>query len=186
MADAQLLAQHALDRLVFVDESGVDERDGRRRFGYAVRGRRATLKFRAGRGQRQSLVGALGLDGMIAVRSVTGTTNAAEFLDFILTCLLPRCTPWPGPRSVLVLDNASIHKAPELRTVLLRAGVFILFLPAYTPQLNPLELVWNQVKSRLKRFGDLPLRQRLWQPLLPSVAADQLANFRSCGWGAVE
>ncbi|TFK66420.1 hypothetical protein BDN72DRAFT_740552, partial [Pluteus cervinus] len=64
---------------------------------------------------RYSLVAALGLNGYLAARPVEGALDAAEFLDFIVEEVLPEMNPFPQDRSVLALDNCSIHKSEVLR-----------------------------------------------------------------------
>ena len=65
--------------------------------------------------------------------------------------MLPYCTPYPGPRSVLILDNASIHKSTRLQELCEEYGVLLKFLPPYSPDFNPIEATFNDIKAWIKR-----------------------------------
>jgi transposase len=65
--------------------------------------------------------------------------------------VLPYCSPCPGPRSVLILDNASIHKSTRLRELCEQYGVELRFLPPYPPDYNPIEATFNDIKAWIKR-----------------------------------
>lgn len=64
---------------------------------------------------------------------------------------MPLCNPYPGPLSVLVLDNAKIHRGAELLELVDRFGVRIEFLPPYSPDLNPIEEAFSQIKHFIRR-----------------------------------
>jgi|ERR1700690_1726880 transposase len=67
---------------------------------------------------------------------------------------MPKCNPYPGPLSVLVLDNAKIHHGDELLELADRFGVRIEYLPPYSPDLNPIEEAFSKVKHFLRRHQD--------------------------------
>src|SRR5579871_5611447 len=96
------------------------------------------------------------LDGYITYDLVHGSYNAELFNNFIQNQVLPLCNPYPGPRSILVMDNARIHKSEvgttsntcishrktnfkDLRNMCREAQVELKFLPPYSPDLNPIE-----------------------------------------------
>ena len=68
-----------------------------------------------------------------------GSYTQETFNKFVSDKLLPICSPFPGPRSVLILDNATIHRSLELRIKCEEAGVLLEFLPPYSPDFNPIE-----------------------------------------------
>ena len=65
--------------------------------------------------------------------------------------MLPNCTPYPGPRSIIILDNASIHKSTRLRELYERSGVILEFLPLYLPDFNLIEAIFKDLKAWIKR-----------------------------------
>ena len=68
---------------------------------------------------------------------------------------MPLCSPFPGPMSVLVMDNARIHHGDEILELADRYGVRIEYLPPYSPDLNPIEEAFSQIKSFIRRNNDV-------------------------------
>ena len=99
--------------LVFIDETGSDKRNALRKFGYALRGQRATSHTILSRGRRISAIGAMCSSGMFDCYTVDGTVDADEFYKF-MQGLLKHRMPFNGsnPNSVVVLDNCTIHHVP--------------------------------------------------------------------------
>ena len=85
---------------------------GQRNYGYAPKGQRARSKVTTRQAPNLSLLPALTVDGYIVCNVYEGSVNQNVFAEFIEHDLLPLCNPYPGPRSVIVLDNARVHKAP--------------------------------------------------------------------------
>ncbi|KAI0054488.1 hypothetical protein BV25DRAFT_1783481, partial [Artomyces pyxidatus] len=98
-----------------------DRTTGRRR-GRAPRGQRAEMHQAFVRGQRYSLVAAISLDGYLAARVLPGSVDSFDFFDFIAEDLLPNMNPWPDARSVLIVDNCSIHHTEALAQLMHDAG----------------------------------------------------------------
>jgi len=99
------------EQLVFIDESAANERTMDRKFGWAPIGLPAREIRPAKRSERWSILPAYTLDGYITYDIVHGSYNAELFRIFIENKVLPLCSPFPGPRSVLIMDNASIHRS---------------------------------------------------------------------------
>jgi transposase len=137
-------------QFVFVDESGCDKRIGKRRTGWAPSGVTPVQVARFKREKRYQILPAYTQDGIILARVFQGSTNAAVFEDFIEE-LLPSCNPWPGKRSVLVMDNASIHHTARIKQMCDDAGVKLVYLPPYSPDLNPIEEFFAELKAFIKR-----------------------------------
>jgi transposase len=140
------LAGIAPERLVFLDESGIDTRLIRTQ-ARAPRGDRATGRVPWKR-RRLTLIGALGLSGMVATMTVAAATDAAVFLGFIEGVLAPALQRRPD--AVVVLDNLSAHKTPAVRAAFDRAGISHRYLPAYSPDFNPIEPCWAKLKAHLR------------------------------------
>jgi hypothetical protein len=106
-------------RFVFLDETGIDARLTRT-YARAARGRRATGKVPWSRWERLTVLGALGLDGVVAAMSVAAATGTAVFLAFVEQVLVPALEERPG--AIVVMDNLAAHKAEAVRAALGRAG----------------------------------------------------------------
>ncbi|KAG9120463.1 hypothetical protein FRC07_004043 [Ceratobasidium sp. 392] len=140
-------------QLVFVDESSVDRRTTYRGYGYARRNEPAVRRAFRVRGARYSILPALTDKGIIALRVVKGSFTAASFREFIELCL-DNMQPFPANRSVIVMDNCLIHKSPETLNMIVERGMRYIFLPPYSPDLNPIEFAFSSIKSKLRRDGD--------------------------------
>jgi transposase len=141
------------DQIISVDESGSDERTGDRVYGYSQRGTKAVVHRWLQSRKRVSVLPAYTIDGYIASTTFEGTCTAEIFQSFIIDTLLPLCNPFPAPRSVIILDNASIHHAAmhEIESACLRKGVWIKYLPPYSPDLNPVEESFQDLKALIRR-----------------------------------
>jgi transposase len=136
--------------LVYVDESGCDERIGFRRTAWSPLGVAPVQVARFRREQRYQILPAYVQDGIILVRVFQGSTDAAVFEDFIEQ-LLPHCGKWPEPKSVLVMDNASFHHTERIEQMCTDVGIKLVYLPTYSPDLNPIEEFFAELKTFIKR-----------------------------------
>ncbi len=134
-------------RLVFLDESGIDTRLTRTH-ARAPRGRRAHGQVPGGHWHRLTLIGALTLDGVCAAMAVAAATTTAVFRAFVEQALVPALRGRPG--AIVVMDNLAAHKAATVREALDRAGLGLRYLPAYSPDMNPIEQAWSKLKARLR------------------------------------
>ncbi|HRQ89586.1 MAG TPA: IS630 family transposase [Bacteroidia bacterium] len=135
-------------RLVFLDESGAKTNMTRLR-GRSPRGRRLHAAAPCGRWRSTTMVGAVRQDGTTACMVVEGALNAEIFRAYVKDVLLSALRPG----DILVMDNLSSHKDRSALRMLGEAGVSVRFLPAYSPDLNPIELMWSKVKSWLRKAG---------------------------------
>jgi len=143
--------QYNSDQLVFLDESASNERTGDRKYGWSPIGLICEQSRPLKRSERWSVLPALTHDGYLNWITVQGSINAELFLEFVREQVLPYCSAYPGPRSVLILDNASIHKSAELRCMCEEKGVLLKFLPPYSPDFNPIENTFKDLKAWIKR-----------------------------------
>ncbi|KAL4258543.1 Transposase IS630-like protein [Pleurotus pulmonarius] len=151
---AKVNAHYVAEQIVVVDESSKDERTLYRRYGRAPVGQRADLAAPFVRGERYSLVAAMGLEGYLATRVVEGSVDGDEFMDFIINEVLPKMNRFPLPNSVLIMDNCAIHKSSILRELIEDQGIVLVFLPPYSPDLNPIEESFSCVKAWIRRHWD--------------------------------
>ena len=110
------------------------------------------------RGTRYTTIPVLTLDGIHDVLITEGTRNGERFAKFVKDVLLPHLMPFNGinPCSVVIMDNASIHHVHEVTNLIeTQAGAKLLFLPPYSPDLNPAEGVFSQIKSIMKENDKL-------------------------------
>jgi hypothetical protein len=137
-------------QLVYVDESGCDKRIGFRRTGWSPLGVAPVQVAKFHHGQRSQILPAYAQDGILLTRVFTGSTDAVVFEDFIGQ-LLQHCGRWPEPKSVLIMDNASFHHSERVKQMCSEAGVKVLLLPPYSPDLNPIEEFFAELKAYTKR-----------------------------------
>jgi len=120
-----------------------------RLFGYTRRGKRLPKARQYLRGKKLNLLSAISYNlGLAAYRITDENTTATDFNDFILEQVLP-LVPIGG---AIILDNASFHKSIELQAAVESQGRFLIFLPAYSPIFNPIELSYGFIKSELRRL----------------------------------
>ena len=183
-SDPAGVAGIAPERLVFLDECGVLTNMARLH-GRSPRGERARGLVPCGRWERLTVLGALGHEGVIAAMGVEAGTSAAVFHAYLDGVLLPELRR-AKPDAVLVMDNLGAHKAPAVRALLDASGFAHRYLPAYSPDLNPIEPIWAKVKADLRRVAARTvdaLRQALGPALASVTPQDAAGCFRHCGYG---
>jgi hypothetical protein len=114
------------------------------------------------RGQRYQILPAYSQDGILLARVFKGSTDGDVFEDF-LERLLPHCGRWPEPKSVLVIDNASFHRTERVEQMCNDTGVKLAYLPPYSPDLNPIEEFFAELKVFIKKH---------WQTFEDSLEQD--------------
>jgi transposase len=169
-----------LARLVFVDESGA-KTNMTRRYGRAIAGQRAVDDTPSGHWCTTTMLSSVRLDGSTACMVVDGATTKDIFEAYVEQILLP--TIQAG--DIVVLDNLSAHKSQRARELIESAGAELWYLPAYSPDLNPIEKMWSKVKSILRT-----LKARTKETLIHAIATalemvtanDAKGWFESCGY----
>jgi transposase len=167
--------------LVFVDESGVAT-DMARRYGRAPGGARAPGAVPYGRWERLTIFGGLTLAGLAACMSVEGAADTAAVVAFTEHVLVPALRPG----QTVVMDNLAPHKAPRVRALIEAAGCRLVFLPPYSPDLNPIEPAWAKLKALLRGLGARTLgalEAALTTHVDAITPADAAGFFRHCGYG---
>jgi transposase len=140
-------------QFVYVDESGCDRRAGFRRTGWSPLGVTPVQISKFHRDQRYQILPAYAQDGIVLSRVFKGSTDAQIFEDFIEQ-LLRHCNRWPEPKSILVMDNASFHRTERIKQICQESGVKLIYLPPYSPDLNPIEEFFAELKQFIKRRWD--------------------------------
>lgn len=149
--------------------------------GRAPKGERLVAKAPHGHWQTTTLIAALGIEGIRCSAVVDGAVNGDIFESFVEQVLVPELRPG----DVVVMDNLSSHKRARTRRLIERAGAELVFLPPYSPDYNPIEMVFSKVKQLLRSLG-CRTRDALWnamQPVLDQITSEDALNcFRHCGY----
>ncbi|WP_249689061.1 IS630 family transposase [Microvirga sp. 3-52] len=169
-----------VDRLVFLDESGVTTKMARPH-ARAPRGQRAYGSIPLGSWQRLTVWGALACEGLVATMSIEASTSPPVLLAYLEQVLVPKLRQ-VKPNAILLMDNLRPHHATEVRDLLDRAGIGLLYLPRYSPEFNPIEHAWAKVKERLKAKAarSLEALEALEAELKPALNAITAKDAR--GW----
>ena len=133
-------------RLVFLDESGVNT-DMTRRYARAKNGQRANDHTPLNTGKTTTIVSSVRTDGTTVPIFLSGSLNGETFKDYIEQHLAP--TLHEG--DIVVMDNLRCHKVKGIKQAIEKAGAHILYLPPYSPDLNPIEQMWSKIKSLLRK-----------------------------------
>ncbi len=171
------------ERLVFLDESGALT-NLIRLYGWSPRGERASGTAPCGRWERVTILGALGLEGILGAMSIAAATDGAVFHAYLEQVLLPELRR-VKPDAVLVMDNLNAHKTAAVRALLDGAGFTYRYLPSYSPDLNPIELAWAKMKAGLRRAAARTvdgLHAALGPTLDAITAQDAQGFFRHAGY----
>ena len=168
--------------LVFLDETGA-KTNMARTHGYAPRGRRLEGAVPYRRWQTTTFVGALRAEGFLAPLVVDGAITGELFEAYVRRVLVPELRVG----DVVVLDNLSCHRRTGVREALEGKGCTLLLLPAYSPDLNPIELAFSKLKRLLRKAAARTV-EALWEAigrLLDCFSAQECRNFiRHAGYPA--
>lgn len=171
----------AVENLIFVDECGCHPGIGPLR-GWAPKGVPLVGPEQVyARKQHVSIIGAIGIDGPIARATVRGGVGSKEFRRFVERQLIPHLRPG----HVVCLDNLNAHKNKRVRELIEDAGATILFLPPYSPDLNPIEAAWSKLKHLVRRSvaRTVPkLRQAIYRAWRHLTASNAEGWFSYCGY----
>jgi transposase len=172
----------ATESLVFVDETWASTAMARL-YGRAPVGERLVDYVPHGHWQTTTFVAALRLDGLTAPLVIDGAVNGDLFVAYVEQVLVPALRPG----DVVVMDNLSCHKRARVRELIEGAGCTLLYLPPYSPDLNPIELAFAKLKALLRKAGKRTMDE-LWNFLgeaLDAFSPEECRNyFRHCGYHA--
>jgi transposase len=173
-------AQVDPERLVFVDEMGTNTSLSPV-YAWAPKGRRAYCSVPRNRGKNTTLLSSMSLFGMGPSLAVDGPTDGDVFETYIERVLAP--TLRAG--QVVVMDNLSAHKGERVRELIEHRGCELLYLPPYSPDLNPIEEAFSKIKGILRK-AEARTREALVEAMGRALSAvgghDARGFFNHCGY----
>jgi transposase len=149
--------------------------------GRAPRGERVHAQAPCGRWQTTTMISSIRLDGSTACMTIAGPTDTEVFRSYIEKVLGP--TLRSG--DIVVMDNLAPHKSDPTLELITQTGAQVLFLPAYSPDLNPIEKMWSKIKTLLRSAEARTPEQLIdavGAALSKVTAKDALGWFVSCGY----
>lgn len=168
--------------LIFIDETWASTKMTRSR-GRSPRGRRLVMKVPHGHWKTTTFIAGLRIGGLTAPTVVDGAVNGDIFEAYVRQQLVP--TLKAG--DIVVMDNLTSHKRVGVREAIEAAGAKLLFLPPYSPDLNPIELAFSKLKALLRKAGERSIAG-LWHllgRLLDEFSPQECSNFLAhCGYRA--
>ncbi len=167
-------------KLVFLDETAVTTNMTRLR-GRSARGTRCLAHAPHGHWKTTTFIAGLRCDEVSAPLVIDGPLDGAMFLAWVRECLCPSLSAG----DVVVADNLSSHKVAGVQEALQAVGARILYLPPYSPDLNPIEKLFAKLKAMLRKAGKRTV-EALWEEvgvLLDTVSPMECRHyFASCGY----
>ena len=175
--------QPSLDasRLVFIDETAVTTKMVRH-YGRSPRGERLVAKVPHGHWKTMTLITALRINSLTAPYVIDDAMDGPAFLAYVEQVLAPTL----NKGDIVFMDNLRTHKVDGVREAIETVGATLRYLPAYSPDLNPIELAFAKLKAALRK-GAASTVEALWKligKLLKKFAPEECANyFRHAGYG---
>ena len=161
-------------RLVFIDETWA-KTNMTRTHGRCARGQRLVDRVPHGHWKTMTFLAALRCDRIDAPFVLDGPINGEWFLAYVQQLLIPTLSPG----DVVIMDNLGSHKGKAVRRAIRKAGAHLIFLPPYSPDLNPIEQVFAKLKTLLRKAAERTVEatwRRIGQ-LLDSFSANECANY---------
>lgn len=169
-----------VSRLVFVDECGTHT-SMTRRYARAPKGERAYGSVPRNRGKNTTLIASMTIGGMGEAMAVEGSTTGEVFETYVEHFLAP--TLEEG--QVVIWDNLGAHKGAKVRELIEAKGAEVLFLPAYSPDFNPIEEAFSKIKTLLKKAAARTreaLVEAMGEALFVVTSQDARGWFTHCGY----
>jgi transposase len=161
-------------RVLFLDETGAVT-NLTRTHGRCDQGQRCVARVPAGHWRTMTAVAAIRLAGLTAAATTPHAMDGELFLGYVEHALMPSLRPG----DVVVMDNLPGHKLPAVRTWIESAGATLLYLPPYSPDFNPIEMIWSKVK-RLIRSAAARTVDALHEAFATAMAAVTPEDIRGC------
>ena len=140
-------SQQDRNKLVFLDESGINT-DMTRRYGRSVGKTRVTDKVPCNTPKSTTIVSSIRLDGTYAYDVMEGAMNKERFIEYVKNVLVPTLRSGDA----VIMDNLKAHKSNAVIEAISSINASIVYLPPYSPDLNPIEKMWSKVKTFLRKW----------------------------------
>lgn len=166
--------------MVFLDETSTHT-SFTRTHGRAPKGHRVHGAVPRNHGPNISCLAALTPHGVLTSLAIAGSVDGQVFRQWIATELLPRV----AAGTTIVLDNLSVHRSADVRQLVAAAGCHLRFLPAYSPDFNPIELTFSRLKTHLRAAGKRTFDEvvdEIGASFTSVTAAHAQAWYRHCGY----
>jgi transposase len=170
-------------RLVFIDETWV-KTNMTRSHGRCAKGRRLVAKVPRGRWRTLTFLAALRVDRIDAPCVLDGPINSLSFKAYVEQSLVPTL----APGDIVIMDNLGSHKGRPIRQAIRNAGAKLLFLPPYSPDLNPIEQVFAKLKTLMRKAAERTVEEtwRRLGKLLDQFNAEECANYiKNAGYASI-
>lgn len=167
----------------FLDEAGI--RIGEtRRTGLSAPGQRVVEAVVEKHWQTETMIGTLSLSGISTMMTIAGAMDSDVYLTYVETQLAPIL----HPGDIVVMDNLRVHACAAAIEAIEARGAYVLFIPPYSPDLNPIEHAWSKLKA-IVRGARVRTRIELESAIAAAIhaitASDAAAWFAHCGYGTV-
>lgn len=171
---SEQIKQISPEKIVCIDESGVNT-DMTRRYGRAMKGERAVDDVPLHTPVSTTILSSIRLNGETAYTVYKGGTTGDIFVNYIKDILIPTL----NAGDVIIMDNMRSHHVKAVKEVIEDAGMKLLYLPPYSPDLNPIEQMWSKIKSVLRK---LKVRVAAELPDAIKTAFSHVTNDDCKGW----
>ena len=149
-----------------------------------MRGRRLHAAAPCGRWQSTTMISSIRLDGTTACMHLPGAADTEAFVTYVGEVLCP--TLRRG--DIVVMDNLAVHKSPRVAALVEAVGAEVKVLPAYSPDLHPIEKLWSKIKALLRSYeARTPeeLDEAISKAFSKITAKDAMGYFASCGYSII-
>ena len=166
--------------LIFIDESGANLRMSNA-YARIEGGQRIKMPTPFNRGSQYSIIGAVSIHKVEAALYGEWATNGEIFYSFIEKVLLSQLKP----RHIVIMDNVKFHLQSRIRELIESKGSKIIFLPPYSPDLNPIENMWSKIKNTLRKLAPRTPKKfkKSIQIAFEQITEDDLLGwFKHCGY----
>jgi transposase len=167
-------------RLLFLDETGANT-DMVRTYGRSAEGERCVGSAPGGHWLTVTGVAAIRLDGLTAAATMTHAMDGDSFPVYVTHALVPNLRPG----DVVAMDNLPGHKLAQVRDLIEAAGAKLLYLPPYSPDFNPIEMIWSKVKGLLRSIAarTIDTLGDAFETAFTAVTLSDIQNcFEHCGY----